>query len=102
MTAVEPELKVDPELKKELHATVQVRKELGAEYEDALIDSFLAKLGRRAGPLAEQRPHPGRAPAPQHRDGGRRGLAFFSLIVAVPLTAIGAGTAGLRGMLLVW
>ncbi|GAA2977213.1 hypothetical protein GCM10010447_02440 [Streptomyces fulvorobeus] len=37
----------DPELRKELDATLQARAELGPEYESALIDSFLEKVEQR-------------------------------------------------------
>src|SRR5690349_18181484 len=37
----------DAELKKELDATLHIRKELGEEYESALVDSFLEKVGQR-------------------------------------------------------
>ncbi|MER7154725.1 hypothetical protein ABT366_28385, partial [Streptomyces lydicus] len=34
----------DPDLRKELDATLQTRKELGPEYESELVESFLEKL----------------------------------------------------------
>ncbi|MCA1224427.1 hypothetical protein LCE31_40190, partial [Streptomyces sp. 8L] len=37
----------DPELKKELNATLQARRELGEEYDSALVDSFLEKVENR-------------------------------------------------------
>src|SRR4051794_24771902 len=37
----------DPELKKELAATLQARKDLGAEYESELVDSFMEKVDQR-------------------------------------------------------
>lgn len=37
----------DTELKKELKATLQARSELGAEYESALVESFLEKVEQR-------------------------------------------------------
>ncbi|MBW8737767.1 MAG: hypothetical protein JF621_11755, partial [Streptomyces turgidiscabies] len=34
----------DADLKKELSATLHARRELGSEYESALVDSFLEKV----------------------------------------------------------
>ena len=45
----------DHELDKELHATLQARKDLGAEYESELIDSFLEKAARRLDAQVENR-----------------------------------------------
>ncbi|MFD8067768.1 hypothetical protein ACFV3J_17180, partial [Streptomyces parvulus] len=49
----------DADLKKELDATLQTRRELGEEYESALVDSFLEKVGHprhRAGVGRVRRP----------------------------------------------
>ena len=45
----------DTELKKELDATLQARRELGEEYESALVDSFLEKVDQRIDGAVERR-----------------------------------------------
>ncbi|MCB5179076.1 hypothetical protein [Streptomyces antimicrobicus] len=98
------------ELKKELDATLQARRELGPEYEAALVDSFVDKvdtqLRRR---LAEQRLTAVRAARAPRPPGGavagfgeRYGFAVLTLVLAVPLSAIGAAQAGLSGLLVSW
>lgn len=113
----------DQELKKELAATIQARKDLGEEYESALVDSFMEKIdqrldghverrvrrelaqhqtsfaraGRQAGPRTNPAAHPGGG-----RFAARYGLAGFSLIFAIPLSAIASGNAGLPGLLVTW
>ncbi|UNZ18982.1 hypothetical protein [Streptomyces sp. 891-h] len=110
----------DPELKKELDATLQTRRELGPEYENELLDSFLEKVEQRLDnvvdkrvrrQLAEQQMVAARGgsvrpqPAP-HTDadglGARLGLAVASLVLAIPLTAIAVANAGLTGLVTCW
>ncbi|MEV0265875.1 hypothetical protein AB0I49_31705 [Streptomyces sp. NPDC050617] len=108
----------DPELKKELDATLQTRKELGVEYESELVDSFLEKVEQKLDGtldkrvrrrLAEQQMSTARGP--QQRPGAgpgvdgfgeRFGFAAVSLVLAIPLSAIGAVNAGLAGLLVTW
>ncbi|MEE1755935.1 hypothetical protein [Streptomyces sp. SP18CS02] len=106
----------DSELGKELDATLQARRELGTEYESALIESFLEKLERRLDgavdrrvrrQVAEQQMVVARGGRPAvGRDGenfGERfGFAVVSLVLAVPLTAIATGAAGFRGLVVTW
>jgi hypothetical protein len=113
----------DQELKKELAATIQVRKDLGEEYESALVDSFMEKIDQRLDSHVERRvrrelaqhqtsfARAGRQVAPGPGPGGgggggrfaaRYGMAGFSLVFAIPLSAIGAANAGLAGLLVTW
>ncbi|MGW7351279.1 hypothetical protein [Streptomyces sp. NPDC054784] len=107
----------DPELKKELDATLQIRKELGPEYESELVDSFLEKLEesvdrRVRRQLAEQQmvvargssPRPAQHPNAALPDGLGAGLgvAVVSLVLAIPLSAIAAVNTGLPGLLVCW
>ncbi|MET9321800.1 hypothetical protein ABZX75_16645 [Streptomyces sp. NPDC003038] len=97
------------DLKKELDATMDARRELGPEYEAALVDSFVEKvdtqLRRR---LAEERllaarGGPGRRPGlPDAGFGERFGFAAVTLVLAIPLSAIGAAHEGLTGLLVAW
>ncbi|GCD45322.1 hypothetical protein [Streptomyces paromomycinus] len=104
----------DPELRKELDATLQTRKELGPEYESELVERFLEKLDtsvdqRVRRQFAEQQlqvargalpPRPRSAPGNGY--GERFGFATVSLVLAIPLSAIGAAHADLIGMLVSW
>ncbi|MFI1255626.1 hypothetical protein ACH4U6_17865 [Streptomyces netropsis] len=111
----------DPELKKELDATLQTRKELGSEYESELIDSFLEKVERKVEQtldgtvdkrvrrhLAEQQMTIARGGRPRAGDPGtgsfgeRFGFAAVSLVLAIPLSAIAVVNAGLSGLLVSW
>ncbi|WP_030773084.1 hypothetical protein [Streptomyces sp. NRRL F-2664] len=99
-----------PELKKELDATLKARRELGPEYEAALVDSFVEKvdtqLRRR---LAEERlaaargdgRYAGGDPA-EGNFGERFGFAIITLVLAVPLSAIGAAQEGFKGLVVAW
>ncbi|MCX4778820.1 hypothetical protein [Streptomyces sp. NBC_01264] len=96
------------ELKKEFAATLDARRELGAEYEAALVDSFVEKVDtqvRRR--LAEERLSAARgtrtgSDSPDGNFGERFGFAIITLVLAIPLSAIGAAQARLSGLIVVW
>lgn len=111
----------DPELKKELDATLATRRELGPEYEDELIDSFLEKVDKRLDTAVDKRVRrqlaeqqmvvargaaPGRPqrPSPSYPEGlgARLGLAVASLVLAIPLSAIAVANAGMTGLATCW
>ncbi|MET7681951.1 hypothetical protein [Streptomyces sp. NPDC005423] len=104
----------DTELKKELDATLQARRELGEEYESALVDSFLAKIDQRIDGAVERRvrrqvaeqqmvtARGSRAPKSTDSWGERFGFSVVSLVLAIPLSGIGAGISGLPGLLVAW
>ncbi|MFE9399522.1 hypothetical protein [Streptomyces flavidovirens] len=106
----------DAELKKELDATLHARKELGDDYESALVESFLEKVEQRLDAtvdrrvrrrLAEQQTvvaRGGSAQPPHHEPGfGERfGFGAVSLVLAIPLSAIGVANAGLTGLVVTW
>ncbi|MEU5715522.1 hypothetical protein AB0G71_06975 [Streptomyces sp. NPDC020403] len=105
----------DPELRRELDATLQARGELGPEFESALVDSFLEKVEQRLDSrldrqvrrhVAEQRTSAVRAAARPEGAGGsfgeRFGFVVVSLVLAVPLSAIGAAHAGTGGLVVAW
>ncbi|MFF4400794.1 hypothetical protein [Streptomyces sp. NPDC001480] len=105
----------DADLKKELDATLHARRELGEEYETALVDSFLEKVEQRIDgaverrvrrQLAEQQLQVARG-SRESRNGGdswgeRFGFGIVSLVLAIPLSAIGGGIAHLPGLLTAW
>ena len=104
----------DSDLKKELDATLQTRRELGEEYESALVESFLEKVDQRIDAAVERRvrrqfaesqmatARDARSPRATDSWGERFGFGIVSLVLAVPLSAIGAGTAHLPGLIVSW
>jgi hypothetical protein len=99
------------EVRKDLRAAVAARQELGQEYEDAIIDSFLEKLdareAQRHGREAELRREDQvlEAMGLKRREGADPGglaLAIISVIAAIPLTAIAADMMGRDGVFMVW
>ncbi|WP_149179168.1 hypothetical protein [Streptomyces sp. TRM49041] len=106
----------DTDLKRDLDATLHARRELGTEYESALVESFLEKVDERLDrtidrrvrrrlaerQLAEARgTRPDGAPA-NGSYGERFGFATVSLVLAVPLSAIGVANAGFPGLVVAW
>ncbi|GHH79927.1 hypothetical protein GCM10018793_33730 [Streptomyces sulfonofaciens] len=104
----------DADLKKELDATLRARRDLGEEYESALVDSFLEKVEQRLDTavdrrvrrqMAEQQMVVARgASAPRSGDswGERFGFGVISLVLAIPLSAIAVVNAGLAGLFVCW
>ncbi|WP_406304681.1 hypothetical protein OH805_22160 [Streptomyces sp. NBC_00879] len=105
----------DPELKKELDATLHARRELGEEYDAALVESFLEKVEQRLDgtvdrrvrrQLAEQQMVVARGTrppqSPEGNFGERFGFAIVSLILAIPLSAIAVVNANLEGLIVAW
>lgn len=105
----------DPELKKELDATLHARRELGEEYDSALVESFLEKVERRLDgtvdrrvrrQLAEQQMVVARGARPpqsgESNFGERFGFGIISMILAIPLSAIAVVQADLEGLIVAW
>jgi hypothetical protein len=107
----------DRELRKELDATLQARRELGEEYDSALVDSFLEKIERRTEEaidrrvrrgLAEQQVVVARGSSPRaprfHGNTWIHQYAFalISLVLAIPLSAIAAAQGGTAGLVVAW
>lgn len=106
----------DTELKKELSATLHARRELGEDYESALVDSFLEKVDQRIDAVVDRRVRrqvaeqqmvvAGGSGAPKSTStdgwGERYGFGVVSLVVAIPLSGIGGGVADLRGLFVTW
>ncbi|MCN9241871.1 hypothetical protein NGF19_13900 [Streptomyces sp. RY43-2] len=104
----------DADLKKDLDAGLRARKELGEEYESALIESFLEKVDQRIDStidrrvrrqLAEQQmvvARGTRSPRATDSWAERFGFGIVSLVLAAPLSAIGGGLGGRAGLLIAW
>lgn len=75
----------------EARAALEARRELGLGYEDELVEQFARRIEAR---LAD------RAPAARSGD-QNTAIAIVSLIVAIPLLGIAAGTVGVAGVALV-
>ena len=77
----------------EVAAALEARRELGADYEDPIVDALVAKIEKR---LEE------RQPAPVRREEPWSGAPLLaSLGISIPLLGIAGGTAGLPGIALV-
>ncbi|MEV5463519.1 hypothetical protein AB0L17_36115, partial [Streptomyces cellulosae] len=88
----------DTDLKKELDATLHARRDLGEEYESALVDSFLEKVDQRIDGAVERRvrrqlaeqqmqtARDSRAPGATDSWGERFGFGIVSLVLAIPLS----------------
>ncbi|UYQ62511.1 hypothetical protein [Streptomyces peucetius] len=104
----------DPELEKELDATLRARRDLGEDYDSALVESFLEKVGERLDATVDRRVR--RQAAEQQmtvaRGAGRQrsadsfgerfGFGIVTMILAIPLSAIGVANAGLPGLVVTW
>jgi hypothetical protein len=91
----------------EIRAAAETHHELGPEYQSAVIESFLDKVGREIDARVDARLNGTRAPYPgpsmqpmpmgqppavrQGRSGSPFALAIVSLIAGIPLTGIALG-----------
>jgi hypothetical protein len=93
----------------ELRATVEARRDLGSDYESALIESFIEKIdnvidARVRAEVAAQSGYRGAQSGPGKNKGSDPtiGIALGSLGIGIPLTAIAADQAGPAGLFLAW
>ena len=85
---------MEGDVRQEIEASVEARRELGPEYEEHVVDALVAKIEKR---LAPQEP----APLPRHHTGPITPLVLGSLAVSIPLLAIAGNFAGLAGIIAV-
>jgi hypothetical protein len=87
----------------DIAAALAARRELGAEYDDALVVGFLDRLERtidaRVKAQVDQREEARKELAA--RDSFSLKLALGSLVLGIPLSGIGS-TEGLAGVAVVW
>jgi hypothetical protein len=98
------------DIRQDMRATIEARRDLGPDYEAALVESFVERLdesiARRV--RAEMHAAGGRSPHPSHPSPPPKGgngsvpIALGSMALGIPLTAIAAQSAGPAGLLLVW
>jgi|ERR687898_605464 hypothetical protein len=75
----------------EARAALEARRELGPDYEDELVERFAQQIEKR---LEDRRP--AKRPADQGT-----AIVIVSLLTAIPLIGIAAGTVGLAGVIAV-
>lgn len=94
----------------EIRAAAETHRDLGPDYQSAVIESFLDKVGREIDARVDARlaaAQPPAAPArPASKERSAFVLAIVSLSLGIPLTAltVTAGThpVGIAGLLVVW
>jgi hypothetical protein len=99
----------------EIRAAAEVHNELGPGYRDAVIESFLDKVGREIDArvdarLGQQATQQQAAQAPARHGHGHSGspmaLAIASIALGIPISAIavaaGSNPAGFKGLVVVW
>jgi hypothetical protein len=100
----------------EIRAAAETHHELGPDYQSAVIESFLDKVGQEIDArvdarLAAAQPMPGLSPyqpnQPQPRQANPRNgsfaLAVVSMVLGIPLTGIVAGThLGIWALTIIW
>ena len=89
------------EARKDLAATVEARRELGAEYEPEIIDAFLEKVDARIAERTQQQPPVKLLPPPKDDPGGLA-LAIVSVVAGIPITGIAASQEGLLAIFVCW
>lgn len=82
-------------------ALLAARKELGRDYEPALVEAFLERVDHAIDARVHARVEARMAEKPK-RAGAGTVVPVFSLIFAIPLSAISGGIAGLPGLILAW
>jgi hypothetical protein len=93
----------------EIRAAAETHHELGPGYQDAVIESFLDKVGREIDARVDMRLAQQQSPLARARrghSGSPMALAITSMALGIPISAIAvaAGThpAGFMGLLVVW
>jgi hypothetical protein len=94
----------------EIRAAAETHAELGSEYQNAVIESFLEKVGNEIDARVDARlnisryPGPAQAPMPRaKRDNSSVALGVISIVLGIPITAIVAySPAHLVGLIVVW
>jgi hypothetical protein len=99
----------------EIRAAAETHRDLGPEYQSAVIESFLDRVGREIDarvdarlaaaqqPIQQQYQHPVARP---HRERAPLALAIVSMALGIPLTALavtaGRNPTGFAGLLVIW
>lgn len=87
----------------DLRAAIEARRDLGPEYEPALVESFLDRLDRTLAARVQAEVQARLADLPeQKKESSDPWVVIASLGMGIPLTAIAASEAGVAGLLLAW
>ena len=97
----------------ELRAAAETHNEIGPEYRDAVLESFVERLGKEIDARvdarlaqAAARPAPPVHPAAEPKSVNPMGLAVGSIALGIPITGIvvaaGEHPVGLPGVVVVW
>jgi hypothetical protein len=91
----------------DLRAAAEVHSELGPGYRDAVVDSFLAKVGQEIDARVDARMTlADNGTRRRHAPDNALRLAIGSLIFGIPISAIAVGVgsdpAGVWGLIVVW
>ena len=93
----------------EIRAAAETHRELGPEYQSAVIESFLDRVGREIDARVDARLAAAQVPAKpakQSRERSPLALAIVSMCLGVPLSAIavaaGTNPPGFPGLLVIW
>lgn len=92
------------DIRQDMRATLETRRELGPEYEAALVDSLVARLDTTIAHRVRAELHAAGAPTakPRKNTNSSVPIALGSMGIGIPLTAIAAQSAGTVGLLLAW
>jgi hypothetical protein len=80
----------------ELQAAIEARKELGADMEPAVIDSFVERIERRLAERSDQSEN-----ALKQRRDHQKEMVLGGMAISIPLFALAAIFTGLAGVLAV-
>ncbi|MGN6792812.1 MAG: hypothetical protein ACTHJW_10560 [Streptosporangiaceae bacterium] len=93
----------------EIRAAAEIHRDLGPEYQSAVIESFLDRVGREIDARVDARLAAAQMPAQpakQSRERSALPLAIVSMCLGIPLSAIavaaGTNPPGFAGLLVIW
>ncbi|MDI3340486.1 MAG: hypothetical protein QJR03_08125 [Sphaerobacter sp.] len=92
----------DDDLARELSLHLQTLQELGPSYSDEVAAAFVRHIDRLIDERLEARLAAASHRLPRARDRRDLGAVAAILGLAIPITAVAGGIAGLGGILLVW
>lgn len=92
------------DIRQDMRATVEARRDLGPEYEAALIESFVSRLDATIAHRVRAEMHATGAPTakPRKNTNSSIPIALGSMGLGIPLTGIAAQSSGTAGLLLAW
>jgi len=90
----------------EIRAAAETHRELGPDYQSAVIESFLDKVGREIDARVDQRMAIAR-PVKPARQRAPMALAIVSMVLGIPLSAIALGVGsqsagGIVALVVIW